>query len=402
MTRTHAEQSAAHGKNNPPADQLVAGYDADDGDTRDAGRRVALVVATTTGGTGRHVASLAEGLVRAGSRVVVAGPSSTEEQFRFTRTGARFVSVEIASGPRPVADLRAWARLRTVLRGADLVHAHGLRAGLLAGLATPRSIPFVVTWHNAVLADGPLRTIYAQLEQVVARRADITLCVSPDLEARVRQLGGRDVRPGPVAAPTLPPPSRSVEEVRAEFGLPPERPLVVTVARLSPQKGLHTLIEAAAAFPTTTASGAPRAYPPLFVVAGDGPQRAELEERITVTGAPVRLLGARNDVPDLLAAADVVTLPSQWEGSPLIAQEALRAGRPFVGTAVGGVPSLVGDAGELVPPGDPAALAAALASVLDNPDHAARLVERAAARIPLLPTPESTIAQIRAVYAELA
>jgi glycosyltransferase involved in cell wall biosynthesis len=356
-----------------------------------AGRRVALVLGTSAGGVGTHVRLLAGALVRAGAGVAVLGPASTEELHDFTGTGASFAPVEIHNGPRPVADSTALIRLRALLRRADVVHAHGLRAGLLAGLATRH--PLVVTWHNAVLAGGQLGRVYAALERVVARRADLVLAVSPDLEERVRTLGGRDVRPGPVAAPPLPRPGRTPVAVRAELGAA-DRPLLVTVARLHPQKGYRTLVEAAARL-------AGREPPPLFVAAGDGPQRAELDALIAEIGAPVKLLGRRSDVSDLLAAADVVVLPSVWEGSPLAAQEALRAGKPFIGTLVGGVPALVGDAGDLVPPEDPEALAAAVCRVLDDADHAAALVARGRARLGQLPTPDSVFDQVSAVYTEL-
>ena len=93
------------------------------------------------------------------------------------------------------------------------------------------------------------------------------------------------------------------------------------------------------------------------MVAGDGPLEAELTRRIDTERLPVRLLGRRTDVADLLAAADVAVLPSVWEARSLTAQEALRSGTPLVATRVGGVPELVGEAAELVPPGDPVALA---------------------------------------------
>lgn len=355
--------------------------------------RIVLVLATSTGGTGAHVASLARGLAGRGVEVTVCGPRSTDEAFGFAVAGARFVPVEIAAGPRPYADARAALTLRTETDRAGLVHAHGLRAGLIAGAVSPRNTPYVVTWHNVAVSRGPLRAVAAGAERIVARRADVNLCVSPDLEARVRALGGRDVRPGPVAGPPLPPAARSAAEVRAELEAT-DRPLVLSVARLHPQKGLLDLIAAAATM-------AARRPAPLFVVAGDGPQRAELAAEIELVDAPVRLLGWRTDLADLFAAADVVLSTSVWEGSPLAVQEALRAGRPLVATDVGGVRSLVGTGSELVPPGDPRALATAIAQVLDDPRHAAALVARGRAAADRLPTEESTFARVRAVYSEL-
>lgn len=95
------------------------------------GLRVALVLGTAAGGVGRHVRSVAERLAARGARVLVCGPAETERLFGFTEGGVRFEEVDLADRPRPVRDARAVARLRRLLRGADVVHAHGLRAGAL-------------------------------------------------------------------------------------------------------------------------------------------------------------------------------------------------------------------------------------------------------------------------------
>jgi len=137
------------------------------------------------------------------------------------------------------------------------------------------------------------------------------------------------------------------------------------------------------------------------VIAGDGPQRAELETRIAASGAPVELLGRRVDIPDLLRAADVVVCSSVWEARALSVQEALLAGRPVVTTRVGGLPDLVGDAAVLVPPNDPAALAAAVERVLADPAWAATLAARATEAARRLPGEHDTVAQVEAVYREL-
>jgi glycosyltransferase involved in cell wall biosynthesis len=358
-------------------------------------RRVLLVLASSTGGVGQHVRALAAGLVEAGERVVVCGPGATEELFGFTAVGARFTPAEIPASPHPVRDAVAIAAVRRAAAGAQVVHAHGLRAGLVAALAlrTGPSTPLVVTWHNAVLAEGLRGRVLATLERVVARSADITLGASADLVDRVLALGGRDARMAPVAAPVLPPPRRDAEAVRAELGAD-GRPLVLAVARLHPQKALDVLVDAAGQW----AGREPR---PLVAVAGSGPAEGELREQIERTGAPVRLLGHRDDVADLLAACDVAVVTSRWEARQLFAQEALRAGRPLVTTAVGGLPDLVGDGAVLVPPGDVGAVASAVERVLDDPAYAAGLVSRGHEVAASWPSPADTLAQVRAVYTEL-
>lgn len=366
------------------------------------GMSVALVLATSTGGVGRHVHSLAAGLLAGKARVAVLGPAGTDALFGFSALGATFVPVEISAGPRPVADSRAAWRLRRPLRDADLVHAHGLRAGFVAGIALgpPRRgrPPYAVTWHNALLP-GPgraglaTRHLGAAVQRAVARLADLTVGASPDLVDRARELGARDACFVPVAAPPLPPPGRDPAEVRAELGAD-TRPLVLAVGRLGAQKDYPTLLGAAAGW-------AEREPVPVVAIVGEGPCRGELEERVRRERLPVRLLGHRADIADLLQACDVVVLSSVWEARALAAQEALRVGRPLVATAVGGIPELVGDAAMLVPPRDPAAMQSAVARVLDDGTLAARLASAGAARAGDLPTEEDMVAALAGHYQRL-
>ncbi|MFC4914056.1 glycosyltransferase [Actinomadura gamaensis] len=378
----------------------------EDGSEGLAGTRVALVLGTSAGGVGRHVRSVAAGLVERGARVAVFGPAATEELFGFSEAGARFAEVDLADRPRPLSDARAVRRLRGLLRDADVVHAHGLRAGALtvascAHVATGPlhmgrgPVPIVVTLHNAVIAGGRTAAIYGALERVVARGASVVLGVSPDLEERMEALGARRVGhalvPAPARGPVPGPEAR--EGVRTELGVG-ERPLIVTVGRLADQKGLPTLLDASAGW-------ARRADPPLVAIAGDGPLEDSLRARIDAGKLPVRLLGRRSDVPALLAAADVAVVPSVWEGQPLAVQEILRAGRPLVATRVGGIPGMVGDAALLVPVDDAPALEEAVGRVLDDPALAVRLGAAAAQRATVLPTEDDAVAQLADLYREL-
>lgn len=384
-----------------------------------------MVLGTSAGGVGRHVRSMAAGLVARGARVLVCGPAATEELFDFTAAGARFAEVDLADRPRPVSDAKAVARLRTLLRDADVVHAHGLRAGALAVAAcatvAPGPIrfakggpPLVVTLHNAVIAGGRTAAVYAALERVVARGADRVLGVSPDLEERMRQVGARSVGRAlvPAPAPREQPGPAVRADLRAELGVG-ERPLILTVGRLAEQKGLPTLLDAAAGWARRTPA-------PLVAIVGDGPLEAELKARIEAEKLPVRLLGRRSGVPALLAAADVAVVPSVWEGQPLIVQEILRAGRPLIATRVGGIPAMVGaadpadpkggpllhgpetNAALLVPPGDPGALERAVSRVLDDPALAVRLGAAAAQRATALPSEVDAVDQLTNIYLELS
>ncbi|GAA4084615.1 glycosyltransferase family 4 protein [Nonomuraea soli] len=466
--------------------------------------RVALVLGTTSGGTGRHVRMLAAGLARHGHRVVVIGPRSTEESFDFTGAGARFVEVPVSDRPHPVNDARAVAAMRRATREADVVHAHGLRAGALAALALVGGrARLVVTLHNALTASGAIGAVYGVLERIVARRADLVLGVSRDLTERMTALGAREVGLAVVPAPPLRPVTRPAAEVRAELlrgngavdpaaGVPggtapggtapggtapggttpggaqadgagsgpsgsglagsgrassglagadaagsgaagsgaagsgaagsggagsspassggdssgdtasgdtaprvgaaaaregAERPIVLSNVRLAQQKGLDLLLDAARG---------PWPEPaPLFVIAGDGPLREELQRRIDAEHLPVRLLGWRDDVPDLLAAADVALWPSRWEGQPLSMSEALMAGVPVVATEVGGIPDLLAGAGLLVPYGDAAAMGRAVQQALRRREGLARAsAERGSA----LPDERAAIDAVLTVY----
>jgi glycosyltransferase involved in cell wall biosynthesis len=181
--------------------------------------------------------------------------------------------------------------------------------------------------------------------------------------------------------------------VRAELGAA-GGPLVLAVGRLQAQKRLDVLIDAAAGWPDTPDR-------PLVVIAGSGPDRQALQARIDQRAAPVRLLGARTDLADLLQAADVVALPSAWEARALVAQEALRTGVPLVTTAVGGLPSLVGRAAILVPVGDPVALRAAIDQVLANPRQRDRMIALGRERASTWPDEAAMLAQLRDTYLDL-
>jgi glycosyltransferase involved in cell wall biosynthesis len=355
---------------------------------------VALVLASSTGGIGQHVASLARGLRAAGCEVLVCGPAATDELFGFSATGAPFVPVEIPANPG-AQDAGAIRQLRTALaaRPIDVVHAHGLRAGFVAGMARP-GVPMVVTWHNAVLAKGLRGQASALVERIVARSATLTLGASEDLVARAAALGARNARLGAVAAPTLTPPRRSRAAVRAEFRLRPETPMILSVGRLHPQKRYDLLVDASARWRELNPA-------PVVVVAGSGPSYMSLAQRASEKHAPFSLLGRRSDVPDLLAGADLAVVTSDWEARQLFTQEALTAGVPLVTTAVGGLPGLVGDAAVLIPPGDVDALDKAVRELLADPDRRADYAARGVRQAATWPGEADTVDAVRAAYAEV-
>lgn len=365
-------------------------------------RRVVEVLATSAGGVGTHVRTIVPAIAAAGASVGVSGAPATEETFGFRAVGADFTPVGISAGLAPLADSRAVAQLRRATAGADLVHAHGLRAGLVAAAARrmsgDRQRPLVLTLHNALQENsGARQRLLRAVEGVTIRAADLVLAVSSDLADNARRAGARDVRVVPALAPPLPPAARGRAEVREELGIDDGRPLVVAVGRLHPQKGYDVLFDAVARWEREG-----RLDPaPLVAIAGDGPLEAGLAERVRAERLPVLLLGRRSDVADLLGAADLCVLPSRWEGSPFTAQEALRAGTPLVTTRTGGIPELVGAGAELVPVGDAAALAEAVVGVLGDPARAAELTTAGRAQVAGWPDEEAAGRRIVAVYREL-
>ncbi len=362
--------------------------------------RVALLVGTASGGTARHVASLAAGCRDAGLQVLVLGPSPD------LGAGVEFDVVAVGHRPR-AGDAAAIMRLRRRLAAwqPDIVHAHGVRAGAFAALAqlgrsvrsraaAPRGGILVVTVHNAPPPGQLARLAYLVLERVCARRADEVLCASPDLAARMRKLGAARVAQVDVAAAATAPSAEAVARARADIGAG-GRPVVLSVGRLTAQKGFDVLVAAAARWRD-------RDPAPLAVIAGDGPLAAGLRAQASRAGADVLLLGHRDDVPALMVVADVVAVPSRWEARALVVQEAMRAGRPVIATRVGGTADLTGeDAALLIPPDDPAALAAAVTKVLDDPPLAAELGRAAVARSGTFPTEEETVTATVARYRRL-
>jgi glycosyltransferase involved in cell wall biosynthesis len=233
---------------------------------------------------------------------------------------------------------------RRASRDADLVHAHWLSAGV-AALATGR--PFVVqVWGTDVELARRMRG----LARRVLRRARLVVCASNALADAARELGAREVRVIPSAV--------DVPEGVGEEGEPPE---VLFVGRLSQEKGILELVEAANGLP--------------LVVAGDGPLRERVPGALGFV--PHHALGP------LYERAAVVAVPSHREGFGVACAEAMAHGRPVVASAVGGLLDLVvdGETGVLVPPRDVAALREALSRLLADRQLRRRMGEAGRARV---------------------
>ena len=360
-----------------------------------SGRRIAQVLGTSAGGIGTHVASATRELLARGDRVTVYGPAATNDRFGFRDTGARFVPIEIPTAAEPVAHARAVAVLRKTLVGAsgakpDVVHAHGLRAGLTSVASKGSGVPLVVSWH--VDHSSSTSKMVNAAKKSVARCAEVSLCTDKNQMQHMYTLGGKDVRYAPIAAPALPKPRKDADAVKHDLGV--DGPLVLAVGRLHEVKRFDVLMDAAEIL-------AHRENAPTVVIAGDGPLGGQLEARTRGCAADVRLLGHRTDIAELLTAADVAVVTSDSETRQFFAQEALFAGTPLVATRVGGIPDLVQDAAVLVEPGDSNGVADAITRVLTQETLRDELAEAAKKQTASWPTETDTIDHLDALYREL-
>jgi glycosyltransferase involved in cell wall biosynthesis len=259
-------------------------------------------------------------------------------------------------------------------------------------------VPIVVAHEHTWSYEGrPVRKLLDR--HLVARGANVVVAVSRADRARmvaIERIPPARVQVVPNGIPPLPEPSG--RNIRAELGIAPDTPVVLAVGLLRPQKALDNLIRAVAEL-------AP-AHPGLRVlIAGGGPEQEPLEalvRELDLDGT-VTLLGARDDVPDLLAVADVAVSSSNFEGTPLAVLEYMAAGKAIVATTVGGIPDVITDGveGVLVPPRDPRALAAAVGDLLGDPERRARLGAAAQERQQREFTLDATVRRVEELYAEL-
>jgi glycosyltransferase involved in cell wall biosynthesis len=335
------------------------------------------------GGPASHAPALAAFLRERGHDVEVVTTASSAPE----TTG---YPVHWAARSSPLRHARATALVRRAAARSDVVYATSLvrRAALGASLArcplvvklvsdeaferARRSGRFDGTLDEFQAAGGARFRLLRATRDAALRRARHVFC--PSAYLRRLALGwGLDpervsVLPNPAPdVPSLPP----REELRAELGL--DGRLLAFAGRLGPQKSLDVALEALAALPGVT-----------LAIAGDGPDRASLERRARELGLEerARFLGSlpRDRVLRLFRAADSALLSSSWENFPHAVVEALAVGTPVVSTAVGGVPEVVvdGENGLLVPAGDLAALAAAVARLFDDDALRERLARAAA------------------------
>ncbi len=316
----------------------------------------------------------------------------------------RDAGVEVFLFPAP--HLLDAGRLRALAahfraRRYDVVQTHLAYANILGGLVGRwTGTPVVATLHSVGQDPrfrNPLRRALETCTLRYAARA--VVAVGGEVaQAHTDRLGRKRIEVIPNAVPEIPPLSlQERRALRSQLGCTPENVVLIAVGRLAPPKGYPDLLEAFARLHTH----APHAR--LWVV-GDGVLRDELHSLKGHLGldAAVRFLGRRDDVPALLSAADIFVNASHWEGLPLAVLEAMMAGLPVVATAVGDVPSvLMPEAGQLIPPQAPAALASALIALVEDPALRQRMGDAAREHARRVYGLEAWMRRLRALYTRL-
>jgi glycosyltransferase involved in cell wall biosynthesis len=316
-------------------------------------------------GAQRMLANLAREQRAAGHEVAVASlfdPTGLTVEPELRASGVEVHTL----GKRMGIDLRMMPRLaRLAARFApDVFHTHLYVLKYVVPALALRPRPVVHTVHTLAEREG---TAGDDLVQRLAFRMGVAAVAIGDAVAdsfeRLYGVRPRRTIPNGIPVAEYAPSAVARSEVRAELGITAGAPVFVMVARLVKEK------DHAAAL-TAFAAPALRPLSAHLLVAGDGPLRGELEEKARQLGAAERVhfLGARRDVPRVLAAADVFVLSSEFEGHPLCVMEAMAAGKPVISYAVGCVPENVSSrTGRLVAPGDVSGLAAAMRDLAADP-----------------------------------
>jgi glycosyltransferase involved in cell wall biosynthesis len=263
-------------------------------------------------------------------------------------------------------DRKAITSIRELVQrtGTDVVHAHGYKADIYAYFASRASgVPLVSTCHTWYDNDRMVY-FYGVLDRLILRGYARVVAVSEDVRQRLLKSGVRAekiriIRNGIDLRPF----DRASAVVKDELGWS-ACPLVGLVGRLSVEKGVDIFLHAAA----RVFAHCPDAN---FVVAGDGPDRAELDTLIDKLDIRdnVRMLGRCDDMAALYASLDIMVSASRQEGLPIAILEGMASRLPLVATAVGEVPTVIQDGrtGVLVPAEDPELLAAAIIELLRDP-----------------------------------
>lgn len=331
--------------------------------------RILHVAQPTDGGIRQYLVDVCADQLARGWQVTVACPDGPLAADLSSR-GVPRRSWPATRSPGPSTLRETLALWRIIYNVApDVVHLHSSKAGLTGRIALRGGFrPTIFQPHgwSWLAVTGTVKWLTIRWERLAARWTTVVVCVGHDeltaghdagIHARMHV-----VRNGVDRARFAPAGEAEKRGARRELGIPPTAPLVVCAGRVTRQKGQDVLL-------TAWSSVRARCPTAQLAIVGDGDLLAELRRNAC---AGIRFVPPTADIRPWLAAADVVTVPSRWEGLPLIALEAAARGRAVVGTAVGGLSEIITPAvGCLVRPEDPTALAHALARRLTEPTLAA-------------------------------
>ena len=375
--------------------------------------RVLHVVEATTAGVRRYVTGLAVGLRARGMDVAVAAPRQRCGSYGDTGFVEDLAQRGVPFYPVPMQrrigarDTVALVALRRLLRGDRfaLVHTHSSKGGFLGRMAARSChIPVVHTPNGLYFLEktGLSRQFYLNLERLAGRVTTTMIAVSDaerDVLVRNHIVGAARIRVihnGVDIARIDREAGLTKAEAKSRLSIRPDQPVVGAVGRLVPQKAPQVFVQAA----RRVADQAPGT---LFVWVGSGPLQAEVEAQARAEGVPLRLLGHREDVWQVMRTFDVFVLASRYEGLSFAVLEAMALSLPVVVTDVVGAQDVVDDqvSGLTVPAGAPAAVADAVLSLLRAPQRAHRLAvagrQRAVAQFSL----ERMLDSHQALYEEL-
>lgn len=367
-----------------------------------------FLIRPAAGGMKEHLISLLKHIDRKKYRVYLACPWDPGLNSAISHLDVTIVNVDLAGELRPTADLKAIWQIVKYLRQfkIDILHIHSSKAGLVGRLAAiiARTPAVVFTVHNFIFYEQMSRTkkkAYAVAEAFLARYTDKIITVSGALaKGLVADEGiaickiasiynGIDLEPFEVPVQKA--------SILEGLGLDPQRPVVGTVARLAPQKGVKYLLEAA----QVVQAKLPQVQ---FLIVGDGPLMDELQRekaRLGVTG--VVFAGYLDNVVPVMKALDIFVLPSITEGLGLTILEAMAAEKPVIATAVGGVPEVVvpEETGILVAAADENELGQALLRLLEDSPLQNRMGLNGKQRVRELFSLEHMIAETERIYTQV-
>lgn len=367
--------------------------------------KILQLIASSHGGGATHLLDLATLLSKKKFEVTVAmaADNGNVSPSQIQAAGSTFIPLPIHAG----FDLSELKKLRGILQNNhfDLLHIHGARAGFYGRLAvqTLRHKPKVIFSIHGFATPyyaSPKRQIYLSLERYFQRVTDHTICVAQAEQADFLRHIQVEEEKTSIIHPGIPLERFNASEIDSlsiqTLLKDTNSPIILIICRLNIPRDFETLLTAVAltkkVFPTLT-----------LLIVGDGPLRGAVETKIKTLGlqSQVKLLGFRQDIPALLAAADIYTLTSSgWEGYPISTLEAQALGCPVVISDAGGAAEAVRheQTGLVVPKHNPQALANAFCQLLNNEQLRKKLGENGRKRAKDLFSRETMVEKISAVY----